>query len=68
VPSAKDVQALIQRVDELSQQIQKTPAKAVKAAAPASKKAVAVKAPVAKSAAKSAVKVVVKRAAPRTTA
>jgi Poly(hydroxyalcanoate) granule associated protein (phasin) len=60
VPSAKDVQALIQRVDELSKQIQKAPAKAVKAAAPAKKavkKAVVAKAPVAKkSVAKPAVK------------
>ncbi len=65
VPSAKDVQALIQRVDELSKQIHKAPVKAVKATAPAPKKAVAAKAPVAKSAAKSAVKTAAKRAAPR---
>lgn len=68
VPSAKDVQALMQRVEELSKQINKTPAKAVKAAAPAAKKAVAVKAPVAKKAVKPAVKTAAKRAAPRKTA
>jgi poly(hydroxyalkanoate) granule-associated protein len=67
VPSAKDVQALIQRVDELSKQVQKAPAKAVKAAAPAAKKAVAAKAPVTKPAAKPAVKAAAKRAAPRKT-
>ena len=68
VPSAKDVQALIQRVDELSKQIQKAPAKAVKAAVPVAKKAIAAKAPVAKPAAKPAVKAAAKRAAPRKTA
>lgn len=68
VPSAKDVQALIQRVDELSKQIQKAPAKTAKAAAPAAKKAVVAKAPVAKPAAKPAVKAAAKRAAPRKTA
>ncbi|MDO8456621.1 MAG: phasin family protein [Burkholderiaceae bacterium] len=65
VPSAKDVQALIKRVDELSKQIQKAPAKpaakaAVKTAAPAAKKAVAAKSP--------ATKPAVKRAAPRKSA
>ena len=71
VPSAKDVQALIQRVDELSKQIQKKPAKTVKAAAPAAKKPVVAKAPVAKPAVKSvskpAVKAASKRAAPSKT-
>lgn len=65
VPSAKDVQALKQRVEELSKQIHKTPAKAVKATAPVAKKAIAAKAPVAKPAAKPAVKAAAKRAAPR---
>lgn len=65
VPSAKDVQALIKRVDELSKLIQKAPAKpaakaAVKTAAPAAKKAVAAKSPAAKPA--------VKRATPRKSA
>lgn len=46
VPSAKEVQVLTQRVDELSKQIQKTPAK------PAAKAAVKTAAPVAKPAAK----------------
>ena len=69
VPSAKDVQALTRRVDELSKQIQKAPVKpvakaAVKAAdapaALAAKKAVAAKSP--------ATKPAVKRAAPRKSA
>ena len=68
VPSAKDVQALMQRVDELSKQINKAPSKVVKAVAPVAKKTVASKAPVAKTAAKSAVKTAAKRAAPRKTA
>ena len=71
VPSAKDVQALIRRVDDLSKQIQKAPVKAVKAvkaAAPAVKKAVVAKAPVAKPAAKPVVKATAKRPAPRKTA
>lgn len=72
VPSAKDVQALVQRVDELSKQIQKVPVKVVKATAPAKKavkKAVAAKAPVVKkSVAKPAVKAAAKSAAPAKTA
>ncbi|MDO8768225.1 MAG: phasin family protein [Burkholderiaceae bacterium] len=65
VPSAKDVQALTQRVDELSKKIQKTPAKpvvkaAVKTVAPVAKKAATAKSPVAKPA--------VKRTAARKTA
>jgi poly(hydroxyalkanoate) granule-associated protein len=65
VPSAKDVQALIKRVDELSKQIPQAPAKpaakaAVKKAAPAAKKAVAAKSP--------ATKPAVKRTTPRKSA
>lgn len=66
VPSAKDVQALIQRVDELSKQIHKAPAKpaakaAVKSPAPVAKKATAAKT----AAVKPAVKPAVKRTAAR---
>ena len=72
VPSAKDVQALTLRVDELSKQIQKAPVKVMKAAAPAVKKAVAAKTtvakPVVKPVAKPVAKPAAKRAAPRKTA
>lgn len=69
VPSAKDVQALIQRVDDLSKQIHKAPAKpaakaAVKSPAPAAKKATAAKS----AAVKPAVKPAVKRTAARKSA
>lgn len=69
VPSAKDVQALIQRVDDLSKQIHKAPAKpaakaAVKSPAPAAKKATATKT----AAVKPAVKPAVKRTAARKSA
>ncbi len=61
VPSSKDVQALIQRVDELSKQISKAPAKpaakaAVKAATPVAKKAAAAKSAAVNSATKPATK------------
>ena len=64
VPSAKEVQALMQRVEELSKQVQKAPAKAAVVAKSAVKPAVK-KAAVAKTATKSAVKPAAKRASAR---
>ena len=68
VPSAKDVDALVARIDELNKTVQKMSAKAPAAKAPAAKapaaKAPAAKAPSAKAVAKPAAPLA-KRAAPR---
>ena len=61
VPSAKDVDALIARIDELNKSVQKMSAKAAVAKAPVAKPAV--KTPVAKPAVKKAAEPVAKKAA-----
>ncbi len=62
VPSAKDVNALIARIDELNKSVQQLSAKAATASKPVARKTVA------KPAAKAAAKPVAKRAAPRSKA
>ncbi len=68
VPSAKEVQALMQRVEELSKQVHKAPAKAAvvaKSAAKSATKPAVKKAVVAKTVTKSAAKPAAKRAPAR---